>query len=98
MVSGIRPSELTLDGQTLAALGATCVDHGTATLGLHADQETVGASALGLGGLVCTLHVRSLRKFSFLLACAPLMDVQYPILPRPSMPAKRTHHTVGARK
>jgi hypothetical protein len=34
-----------LDGEALAALCATCVDHGTAATGFHADTETVGALA-----------------------------------------------------
>ncbi|MEY4562042.1 MAG: hypothetical protein RLZZ618_1319, partial [Pseudomonadota bacterium] len=45
-----------LDSQALAALGAACVDHGTATTGLHAHQETMGAGAAGLGSLVRTFH------------------------------------------
>lgn len=48
-----RPS---LDGQALTALGAACVQHGTATAGLHADTETVGALATGNGRLIGTLH------------------------------------------
>jgi len=36
-----------LDGQALATLCATCVDHGTAATGFHADTETVGALAAG---------------------------------------------------
>src|SRR5215207_3067476 len=34
-----------LDGEALAALGATCVDHGAAAAGLHADEEAVGTGA-----------------------------------------------------
>ena len=56
LVSGSRPSVLALDGQTLAALGAACVDHSTATLGLHADEETVGTGAADFGRLVSTFH------------------------------------------
>ena len=44
------------DGQTLAALGAACVQHGTATTGLHADAEAVGALATGNGRLIGTFH------------------------------------------
>ena len=46
-----------LDGQALAALGATGADHGAATAGLHADEEAVGAGAAGLGALVGAFHV-----------------------------------------
>ena len=45
-----------LDGQTLATLGATSVDHSTATAGFHANQETVSAGAFDLGGLVSAFH------------------------------------------
>ena len=44
------------DSQALAALGAACVQHGTATAGLHADTETVGALATGNGRLIGTFH------------------------------------------
>jgi hypothetical protein len=63
-LQGVRWDRLptpALDGQALAALGAACVDHGTATLGLHAHQETVGTGAAGLGRLVSTFHVDSLE-------------------------------------
>ena len=30
-----------LDGQTLAAFGAACIDHGAATAGLHAGKKAV---------------------------------------------------------
>lgn len=53
---GAALSDKTLDGQALAALGAACVDNGTAAAGLHADEETVGARAARLGGLVSTFH------------------------------------------
>ncbi len=45
-----------LDGQTLAAFGAACVDHGATTTGLHANQETVGTGAADFGGLVSAFH------------------------------------------
>ncbi len=44
------------DSQALAALGATGIDHSTATTGLHANQKTVGAGAANLGGLVSAFH------------------------------------------
>jgi hypothetical protein len=47
----------TLDGEALAALRATCVDDLTATSGLHANAEAVGALATGNGRLVSTFHV-----------------------------------------
>ena len=45
-----------LNGQTLAALGATSVDHSTAAAGFHANQKTVSAGAFDLGGLVSAFH------------------------------------------
>lgn len=50
----VKPAEL--DSQTLAALGATSVDHSTATAGFHANQEAVSAGAFDLGGLVSAFH------------------------------------------
>jgi hypothetical protein len=49
-----------LDSQTLAALGAACVDHGAATAGLHANQKTMGTGAADFGGLVSAFHVKFL--------------------------------------
>jgi hypothetical protein len=48
---------LALDGQALAALGAACVEHGTATTGFHTHQKTVGTGAADFGGLVGAFHV-----------------------------------------
>jgi hypothetical protein len=45
-----------LDCQTLAAFGATSVDHSTAAAGFHANQKTVRAGAFDLGGLVSAFH------------------------------------------
>jgi len=45
-----------LDSQALAAFGAACIDHGTATTGLHANQKPMGAGAADFGGLVSTFH------------------------------------------
>lgn len=45
-----------LDCQTLAALGATSVDHSTAAAGFHANQKTVSPGAFDLGGLVSAFH------------------------------------------
>jgi hypothetical protein len=44
------------DGQTLAALGAARVDHGTPAARLHANQEPVRAGAANFGGLVGAFH------------------------------------------
>ena len=44
------------DGETLATLGTTCRDDGTATTGLHANEEAVRASATDFGRLIGTLH------------------------------------------
>ena len=49
-----------LDSQALAALGAACVDHGTATTGFHADQKTVGTGTADFGRLVSTFHLEFL--------------------------------------
>lgn len=53
---GVHQAMSGLDSQTLATLGATCVDHGTATTGLHADQEAMGAGATDFGRLVSAFH------------------------------------------
>ena len=45
-----------LDGETLAALGAARSDHSAPTLGLHADQEAVGAFTAHDGRLVSAFH------------------------------------------
>jgi len=45
--------------QAFAALGATGLDDGTATAGLHAHEKTVGTGTAGLGGLISALHHRS---------------------------------------
>jgi hypothetical protein len=44
------------DRQTLASLGTTSVDHSAAATGFHANQETVSASTVNLGGLVSAFH------------------------------------------
>jgi hypothetical protein len=44
------------DGQALAALGATRVDHGTTASRLHSHEEAVGAGAADFGGLVGAFH------------------------------------------
>jgi len=49
-----------LDSQALAALGTARVNHGAATTGLHADQETVGTGAADFGRLVSAFHFESL--------------------------------------
>jgi hypothetical protein len=77
---------LALDGQTLAALGATSVDHGTATLGLHANQETVGTGAADFGRLVSTFHVGSLRRFSICVGKAPRLRPTIQVLRRTLSP------------
>jgi hypothetical protein len=50
-----------LDSQTLAAFGATSVDHSTAATGFHANQEAVSAGAANLGGLVSAFHLEILK-------------------------------------
>ena len=44
------------DSQTLAALGAASVDHGTAAPAFHANEETVRACAADFGSLVGAFH------------------------------------------
>jgi hypothetical protein len=56
---------LTLDSQTLAALGATSIDDGAATTGLHADQKAMGAGATGFGGLISAFHDSSSLALRF---------------------------------
>ena len=48
--------QMALDSQALTAFGAACVDDSTAAAGLHANEETVGARAAGLGGLISAFH------------------------------------------
>jgi hypothetical protein len=48
--------EKALDSQTLAAFGAACIDHSTATTGFHANQKAVGTGATCLGWLVGAFH------------------------------------------
>ena len=52
--------EKALDSQTLAAFGAACIDHGTTTAGLHANQEAVGTGAADFGRLVSAFHLEFL--------------------------------------
>jgi hypothetical protein len=47
---------LGLDCQALAALGAACVQHGTAAAGCHAGAEAMSALAADDGRLVSTFH------------------------------------------
>jgi hypothetical protein len=52
-----------LDGETLAAFRAACINHGTTTAGCHAGTKTVGASTVNNAGLVCSFHAKnSYRK------------------------------------
>ena len=48
--------EAGLDSQTLAALGAACVDDSAAAAGLHTNEETVGTCATDFGWLVSAFH------------------------------------------
>ncbi len=45
-----------LNGQTLTAFGAAGANHGTAALGAHAHQKTMGTLAAYDGRLICTFH------------------------------------------
>jgi hypothetical protein len=45
-----------LDCETLAAFGATRIDHSTAATGFHTNQKTVSTGAFDLGGLVSAFH------------------------------------------
>ena len=49
------------NGQTFAAFGAACIDHGTAAAGFHAHQKPMGAGAACFGGLVSAFHVIPIR-------------------------------------
>ena len=51
-----------LDGQTLAAFGAACIDHGAATTGFHANQKAMGTGAADFGGLVSAFHSNLFSK------------------------------------
>jgi hypothetical protein len=48
--------EKALDSQTLAAFGATCIDHSATATGFHANQKAVGTGATCLGWLVGAFH------------------------------------------
>jgi hypothetical protein len=52
-----------LDSQALAALGATCVDDGTATAGFHTDHETMGTGTLDFRWLISAFHDDFLEEF-----------------------------------
>ena len=54
---GLTAYSPALDGEALAALGAACVDDFTATSGLHANTEAMGALTARHGRLVSTFHV-----------------------------------------
>jgi hypothetical protein len=51
-----QAAEKALDSQALAAFGAACIDHGTATTGFHTDQKAVGTGATCFGWLVGAFH------------------------------------------
>jgi hypothetical protein len=57
------------DGQALAAFGAACVDHGTATAALHPNQETVGAGAANFRSLISAFHDLSNQYLFKEIAC-----------------------------
>ena len=48
--------EKALDSQTLAAFGATCIDHSATATGFHANQKAVGTGATCLRRLVGAFH------------------------------------------
>jgi hypothetical protein len=54
--AAIKVGGVGLDSQTLAALGAACVDHGAATTGLHAHEKAMRTRAADLGRLIGTFH------------------------------------------
>jgi hypothetical protein len=54
-----------LDGQTLAAFGAACIDHSATATCFHANQKTMGASAANFGGLVSTFHLEILTMLLY---------------------------------
>ena len=57
-----KPEIPDLDGQTLAALGATGAQDGAASAGFHAHAKAMGALAAGNGRLVGTFHGRSTKR------------------------------------
>ena len=58
----LQTDDLSLDAKTLAALGATCGQDGTTTLGSHAGTETVALGALALIRLISALYIDSLSR------------------------------------
>ena len=57
-----QTDDLSLHAKTLAALGATCGQDSTTTLGSHAGTETVALGALALIRLISALHIDSLSN------------------------------------
>ena len=51
-----------LNGQPFAALGAPCIDHGTTTACLHANEKTVGAGTANFGRLISAFHGKTSRR------------------------------------
>ena len=49
-----------LDGQALAAFGATRIDDRAATTGFHTNKKAVGAGTTDFGGLVSAFHLEFL--------------------------------------
>jgi hypothetical protein len=60
MFHGVRVADLfsgqKLDGQALATLGATCVDHSATATCFHANQKAMGTGATGFRRLVSAFH------------------------------------------
>jgi len=62
MSAGDRHATRRSGNQILAALGAACIDNGSATARFHAGAETVRARMLELAGLESALHGDAFEK------------------------------------
>jgi len=51
-----QASTFSLNSQTLAAFGATCIDHGATATGFHANQKAMGTGTADLRWLVSAFH------------------------------------------
>lgn len=96
---GVHQAMSGLDSQTLATLGAACVDHGTATAGLHADQEAMGAGATDFGRLVSAFHDEFLEVqfwpfvHALLVQCRQINVWRHRRKPRPNQGPCSNHPT-----
>lgn len=85
--AAVNPAD-SLDSESCTALGATCIDHGTAAASLHAHQKAVGAFSSSNGRLICAFHVFSSvnRKTRYYKSLWPKCQVKFALLPVDKFP------------